>query len=451
METALNILYVILIIGMSYFLNAAVVLFLKCFYDPGFQWGIKKSLIMLLFLLIDIGIQLLFGEVIAENTFLLLTLAACEIVGGIFVVIYDYDGKRFRGILRYIWVYTVVFLCTMLVEEIGCQFIFPEYSFETMNVSHSQTIITNSVCILFFALVFFYLYYRVYKRGLFFPWKKREKIFAIIYSVLCVIVAVVIDESGKNSENSLRILGITFILFAILLPVSVYGLLISQHFEQRTKLQELYLQSELEHFRQYMHAQEETRRFRHDIQNNLLCMSDMVAAGNYDKLEQYLKDLLETTHALSFRYASGDELLDSILNSKARVMEQQGIRFSLDGVLAGGLPWKPMDICAVFANALDNAIEACEKVAPEKRSIVMEIKGTPQFWLVSIENAVAGQVDVGKIFRKNGGYTSKKDAAAHGIGTYSMKQTVEAYGDMLTAECTQEVFRLEILIDKRIS
>ena len=213
-------------------------------------------------------------------------------------------------------------------------------------------------------------------------------------------------------------------------------------------MQELYLQSELEHFRQYMHAQEETRRFRHDIRNNLLCMNEMLATGDNEKLGQYIKDMVEITDSLSFKYVTGDMLLDSILNSKAQYMEQEQIQFELDGVLAGGLTWKPMDICAVFANAIDNAVEACQKLPAEQRYISMQIKSSPQFWLIAIENSVAKAVDTKKLFQKNGGYTSKSDSSRHGIGTYSMKQTVESYGAVLKADCTDSVFTLEIMIDK---
>ena len=107
-----------------------------------------------------------------------------------------------------------------------------------------------------------------------------------------------------------------------------------------------------------------------------------------------------------------------------------------------------MDICNVFANALDNAIEACQKVEPERRQISMSIKSTSQFWFITIENPVAEAVDTSKLFLKNGGYTSKANADKHGIGTYNMKYTVESYGAMLKAECNDETFKLEILIDK---
>ena len=78
----------------------------------------------------------------------------------------------------------------------------------------------------------------------------------------------------------------------------------------------------------------------------------------------------------------------------------------------------------------------------------MTIRSTPLFWFVTIENPVFERVDTSKLFQKNGGYTSKADASQHGIGTYNMKNTVESYGAMINAECTEESFRLEIMIGK---
>ena len=78
----------------------------------------------------------------------------------------------------------------------------------------------------------------------------------------------------------------------------------------------------------------------------------------------------------------------------------------------------------------------------------MIIKSTSQFWFITIANPVTVAIDTAKLFQRNGGYTSKSDSAKHGIGTYNMKHTVEANGAMLKAECTDETFRLEIMIDK---
>ena len=82
---------------------------------------------------------------------------------------------------------------------------------------------------------------------------------------------------------------------------------------------------------------------------------------DYDKAKEYLNTLLGDVRAMSPKYNTGDEMLDCIVGMKSAKMEEQGIDFTLEGVIDGGLGMKPMDICSIFANAFDNAIEACEK------------------------------------------------------------------------------------------
>ena len=444
MDIALLTVDILLSLASGVLITSTCIIFLHCYCDMAFQWSKKKLVFLIIYnaavfaldwMLLDVSWYIFAGGPLAYGIELL-------------IVFYDFKGKRFRGILQYTWVSFVIYFSTMLITDIGSVYLFPNYDVYDFNITIAQMLITSGLLVAIFGLIFFYLYYKIYKKGIFLSFRKREKIFAIAYSLLCTVFYVVIAYYGKSSKAALVGLGISFVLAAVLIPVFFYYLQISKHYQELTKYQEVHIEAELEHFQQYQQAQEETSRFRHDIRNNLLCVSDMLQQGRTEEAEQYLKDLLKITDKSTKGYVTGDEMLESIIGVKARVMEQNNIRFSLDGVLAGGLPWKPMDICNVFANALDNAIEACQKVAPEKRHISMNIKSTPQFWMVSIENAVAEAVDTSKLFQKNGGYTSKSNADRHGIGTYNMKHTVESYGSMLKAECTDEVFKLEIMIDK---
>lgn len=429
----------------EFFKTASIIVFLRCFYDSGFQWNRKKAILILLGTILFI-LSFLLNISVISALFYFFSLLALMIIP-----IYDYQGKKIIGFLRYECVYLLFQILASVISLVAAYYILPGFYVETNEIGNNEELFKYIFCTLYFCVMFLLLHFGVYRRGVLLSCGRRYTILMVLYAFLLVVLFVVISAYEKSGSESFIILATAFILLTTMLPVFAYSLRISAHYQQRTKVQETYMQTELEHFRQYMHAQEETRRFRHDIRNNLLCMNEMVASDDQEKLTQYLKDLLKITDTLSFKYVSGDDLLDSILNAKAQYMEQQSIRFELDGVLAGGLPWKPMDICAVFANAIDNAIEACQKVPPEERYISMCIKSTPQFWLITIENSVAEAVDTKKLFQKNGGYTSKSDSSRHGIGTYSMKRTIESYGAIMEAKCTEQIFTLEIMIDKTIT
>lgn len=450
----------------SFFTTSAILVFLHCFHDTRYQWTFKKGILLLIFCGLQTVATTYLGEAIS---YLFIPLE-------FFIVTYDYKGKKILGYLRYLPFSLSMLFTTIFISFIGAYLLYPgsEADFfesfgmpsvaalESMSdTEYLEAMINTSLIIpdyvmlftgilltCFFGFLFFFMYFRLYRRNVFIPSKLREQLLLILYPVFCFILCAVLFFIGKESDITLIILTFMSILLALLIPVFFYYMRINQHYRERTAYQENYMQAELEHFAQYKQAQEETTRFRHDIRNNLLCVNEMLQSGKTEEASMYLQDLLNTTQALRQQYVSGDEMLDCIIGAKAGVMAEKGIPFQLAGVLAGGLSWKPMDICILFANALDNAIEACEQLSAEDRYIHMTIRNTEQFWFVTIENPVKEAVDTDRLFQKTGGYTSKSNPKQHGMGTYNMLRTAESYGGILKATCEDLTFRLEIMIDK---
>ena len=145
-------------------------------------------------------------------------------------------------------------------------------------------------------------------------------------------------------------------------------------------------------------------------------------------------------------------MLDCIVAMKADKMKEMEISFALDGVIDGGLNLKPMDVCSIFANALDNAIEASSKSQTEDSSdsawIKLDIKRTEKFFVIKIANSAAKQVDVEKLFM-SAGYTSKKDKEHHGFGLRNIRKAVEDYDGLVKAESDESSFALSIMIPRK--
>ncbi len=440
MEQTVRILSILFGITSSFYTTAALIVFLHCFHDTRFIWNRKKAVILGVLTLAEALVNIIWADNLIPA--LLMLFAYC------IIPVYDYEGKKIRAFLRFVRWFFLSGMSIGFAGMVGMYFMFSDYDLESTETTSVEILVQGITLTLFFGFVFHYLRNRLYKENLFIPCGVREKIFSTIYMIFSFILCMVIIISGRDGRATFMIMACTIMLFSVGLPLFVYSARISDYYRERTRYQETYLQAELAHFQQYKQAQEETRRFRHDIRNNLLCMNEMLRSGKTEEAAEYLQNLLDTADTLSAKYVSGDEILDCILSAKAEVMLQKGISFQLDGVLAGGLPWKPIDICSVFANALDNAIEACASLPPERRFITMKLKATPQFWFVRIENPVIKNVDVSRLFQLKGGYTSKSNSGQHGIGTYNMKHTVESYGGILKAECSSQQFVLEIMIDK---
>lgn len=425
---------------------ATIIVFLHCFYDTDFQWKRKNLLYTLGYFLSCVVLDYHLGS---GNIY-------TGILGIVpfYIAVCNYKGRKITGILRFLLAYAVVLCSISCIAVNGAAMLIPGISMKMIlagtpaEFPYSVWIFISILFAVFFGSIFCYLYFFLYKRNIVIQCGVREIILATIYPFLCIGVTVMLFVNESNGPITIYVLSCLSFLMAILFPIFMYFTRINQYYQSLTKSQEYYIQAELAHFMQYKEAQEETARFRHDIRNNLLCVHNIIQNGKSEAALKYLQDLLEITTALGTKYVSGDEMLDAIIGVKTKLMEEKGIQFQLEGVLPGGLQWKAIDICIVFSNALDNAISECEKLPFTERTITLTIKSTAQFWFITITNPTKDAIDTNLLFQKNGGYTSKTDHRLHGLGTYNMKRVTESYGGIMKATCKNNLFALEIMINK---
>lgn len=436
----LNLLYEV---G-SYLTYGAVILFLQSFYDPDIKWNKRKALILGIISSTDYILSIF----LPENLIITLIGSSASVI----VSVIDCERLKFVKALKIIFT-QFLFLISITNATISVSaFISPNYNVEVIETSVLEDFMTSLLYLLFFGSVFLYLRFRIAGKGLFIPVTRKETVFIICYMVytlvLFVVTAITVENKVNSYPNALEvIMAINTIMLTVLLPVFIFRNRISEFFRESMEYQKAYIEAELGHFQQYKSAQQETRSFRHDIKNNLLCINDMLAQGKTEEAKKYLEALLGQVHSLSQKYVSGDEMLDSIIGSKAPIMEQASINFSMEGVIAGGLNIEAVDVCSIFANALDNAIEANSAVNTDERFIKITLKSTSKLRLIRISNPIIKNIDTKMLFKN--GFTTKSHKKHHGIGTFNIKRTVEKYGGAVQAKCKDCMFTLEIVLPKQ--
>lgn len=85
------------------------------------------------------------------------------------------------------------------------------------------------------------------------------------------------------------------------------------------------------------------------------------------------------------------------------------------------LPIAPEDICVIFGNAIDNAIEACERVTQEEKNITLTLVKKNEVVFCKLVNT-APFVQSEKRWK-----TSKEDVLNHGYGVTQIKRTLAKY------------------------
>lgn len=142
-------------------------------------------------------------------------------------------------------------------------------------------------------------------------------------------------------------------------------------------------------------------------------------------------------------FDTGNPALDVILTEKSLLCGRSDIRLSCiaDGTAIGFLSEE--DIYALFGNALDNAMEAVQKLPdPAQRGIGLQVRAIQQLLSIHLENHFAGTLT----FRDGLPLTGKQDRRYHGYGMRSMSMIAEKYGGCLTASAKGQVFHLNVMI-----
>ena len=122
----------------------------------------------------------------------------------------------------------------------------------------------------------------------------------------------------------------------------------------------------------------------HDLKNQLTVIRQ---EQNVEKREQYLDELGNDIRWYEAQYKTGNKILDTILTSKSLACIEKHINISCiaDGELLQFI--STMDLCSIFGNALDNAIENVETIEdPDKRLIKIAVFAQNKLLLIRFEN-----------------------------------------------------------------
>ena len=212
--------------------------------------------------------------------------------------------------------------------------------------------------------------------------------------------------------------------------------------EQKDKIQIAQLQQQFAYYQEKLKDEEKVRSVYHDMKNHLLVLQRHILQRQINSPETAeMVEKLQSQVAMYEDYVhTGNDILDIILKEKSELAREKSIAFSVSADLNGVDFTEPLDISTIFSNALDNAIEASEKLPEEQRAILVKAGKMQNFFSVLIENNCLQNSENTNI------RTTKSDDFLHGFGISNMRKAAEKYGGQLTIKYEKGTFTLKILI-----
>lgn len=225
-------------------------------------------------------------------------------------------------------------------------------------------------------------------------------------------------------------------------------------FAYHVQRSELRLRRELEsvqnvlqnQYLQYQQSKESidlVNRKYHDLKHQIAWLRE---EHDPEKRSAFLDAMESEIRNYETQNKTGNPVVDTMLTSKGLYCASHGI--TLTCVANGALLdfMDAMDICTIFGNALDNAIESVETLAEtEKRLIHVTVSAQKGFVLLRFEN----YCETVPSFDGGLPVTTKGDAGYHGYGLKSMRHVARKYGGTLTVRMEKYWFEVKLLLPRQ--
>lgn len=281
--------------------------------------------------------------------------------------------------------------------------------------------------------------------------KRRGADFGKLYWIILIIMYICITATvfllfklSYNIEKDYLFNISIFCSFGLFF-VTILAMYLYEHLARQAEIircqqqYELHLKTQLKHLDDILIAQNQIKKFKHDFNNYAIGLQAYIKDGNFQGASSYIKELEEKFNPGEDIIETGNTALDAILSTKIAIAESKGISVNTKIQIPEDISVEPIDMCVIFGNALDNAIEACERIEAGNKNISITIICKDEAILCKIVNSA--QKPANSLLG-----TSKVDKQNHGFGLENIKTTLAKYNANPTIEKTDTEFTLKFVI-----
>ena len=283
------------------------------------------------------------------------------------------------------------------------------------------------------AEVIFFLF--IIKTKNYYKLPKRDMRFFIFIAMLTWAATTIMMRAAMKSgviSNymfllALVILGINVVIYYFFIKInSDYQAKIKSEIQKQNFEQQISSQSK--HIDEILVMQKQIKKFRHDSSHHFTALKGFFLNNQNQDGVTYIErinDDLQQSEIVD----TGNTAFDAIISAKKVLAESKNIDFTLQIQIPEKLKVAAVDLCVIFGNALDNAIEACEKLETPKIINVSVIYDDNQLICKITNTALRSIPDL---------QTTKDDKENHGFGLDNIKQALSKYNHVMKIDQTDK-------------
>lgn len=362
----------------------------------------------------------------------------------------NYDGNILKGSI-----YSTFYWCVIhkIMESVSLHLV---YNINYSNIDKSLEFMDAeivqieffifkviAISLLYLMYIYIYRYYKLRKIPLSFIY-----IFIpILTNIICVLL--VFRYKAFNRQSSIELVVVILMIFlSNIIVFIIFKRIISDYnIKQENKILTENILKDYNYYLKIKEEQDKIKEIHHDIKNHMICLRDFCENKDTQNAIDYIDNIesgMQKYNNFSVEFDTGNMIVDSILKNKKNLCNERKIDFNTDVDFSKIEFMDMVDICILFSNLIDNAIEDSEKIQDLAimKKIRLESKLIDSFYVIVIENNKTNIVD-----HKQGVFlTSKKDKSFHGIGLKNVKNIVNKYLGELVIEEVENKFIVKIIL-----
>lgn len=184
----------------------------------------------------------------------------------------------------------------------------------------------------------------------------------------------------------------------------------------------------------------------HDMKFHMPTLAKLTDERKIDDALKIMQTILKSEYKKTKEYVqTSNSVVNAIFNYYIGLAAQHNIKVDVGDIFfPNNLKIDLADLCTIFGNSLENAIEACTKVNSDEKNIVVRLRYSENKLTYSVANPTNGNVIKGrKWFR-----STKTTAGLKGIGIEAMERAVQKYGGTFGAYHKDNIFKIMFVISK---
>lgn len=362
----------------------------------------------------------------------------------------NYEGSILKGSIYSTFYWCVIrkiieLVSLHLVCSINYSNIDKRLEFMDGEIVQIELFIFKLVAISLLYLIYIYIYRYSKLRKI--PLSFIYMLIPILTNIICVLL--VFRYKVFNRQSSIEFIVVILMIF---LSNIIFGFIFKRiindyNVKQENKILTDNILKDYDYYLKIKEEQDKIKEIYHDIKNHMICLRDFCENSDTQRAINYIDNIesgMQKYNNLGLEFNTGNMIVDSILKNKKNLCIERKIDFDIDVDFSKIEFMDMVDICILFSNLIDNAIEASEKIQDLDivKKIRLESKLIDSFYVIVIENNKTNIVN-----HKRGVFlTSKQDKFFHGIGLKNVKNIVNKYLGELVIEEVENRFIVKIIV-----